>query len=462
MKSSAAHSAKSSARATSVVILAAGLGKRMKSARPKVLATLCGRPMVAWVIDQALALRPERILLVVGHGADEVEKALLATGQRDRVTFVAQEPQLGTGHALQVCAKALGKDGARVVVLYGDMPLLRAETLTTLVETYERHARGGVALMTSIPEDPRGFGRIVRAEREAARVARIVEERDASPEERAIGEVNLGVYCFDGRTLLEALPRLKNDNKQKEYYLTDIVGMFVERDLPAVPVELDDLDESIGVNTLAHLAEARWAMQVRILEEHMANGVFIEDPATTYVDHGVTIGVGTKILPCTVIRSGVKIGAGCEVGPFTQLRAGTVLEDGAEIGNFTECKNATIGAHAKAKHLAYIGDASIGAKTNIGAGTIFANYDGVHKHKSVVGEKVFVGSGTVVVAPNTIADGATTGAGAVITRNAGVGQNEVWVGVPAKRLEKRASSPSRPTPLAAQPKTAPKKSAKRA
>jgi bifunctional UDP-N-acetylglucosamine pyrophosphorylase/glucosamine-1-phosphate N-acetyltransferase len=421
---------------TSVVILAAGLGKRMKSARPKVLHPLCGRPMVSWVIDQALSLDPERVLLVVGHGADDVEQALVAARQRDRVTLVEQNPQLGTGHALQVCTKALGKNPGRVVVLYGDMPLLRRESLSELIKTHDDSAGAGVALLTVWSADPRGFGRIVRAQDGSGSVRRIVEERDASAHERDIGEVNLGVYCFDGRALLDALPQLRNDNKQGEYYLTDVVGMFVEKNLAAVAVELDDPDEAIGVNTLAQLAEARWALQVRILEEHMERGVYVEDPATTYVDHGVEIGVGTKILPCTVIRSGVKIGAGCEVGPFAQLRTGTVLDDGAEIGNFTECKNARIGAHAKAKHLSYIGDAEIGAKTNIGAGTIFANYDGVAKHKSIVGAKAFVGSGTVVVAPNTIADGATTGAGAVVTRNAGIGRGEVWVGVPARRLEK--------------------------
>jgi bifunctional UDP-N-acetylglucosamine pyrophosphorylase/glucosamine-1-phosphate N-acetyltransferase len=429
-----------SARSTSVVILAAGLGKRMKSSRPKVLASLCGRPMVAWVIDQALALRPDRILLVVGHGSDEVEKALVASGQRERVTLVKQEPQLGTGHALQVASKALGNDAGRVVVLYGDMPLLATDSLAKLVRAHEDRASNGMVLLTAWPDDPRGFGRIVRGA-DGESVRKIVEERDANAEERDIGEVNLGVYCFDARALLDALPRLTNDNKQGEYYLTDVVGMFVDAHLAVAAVELDDEDEAIGVNTLTHLAEARWALQVRILEEHMANGVFIEDPATTYVDHGVTIGVGTRILPCTVIRSGVVIGAGCEVGPFTQLRAGTVLEDGAEVGNFTECKNSTIGAHAKAKHLAYIGDASIGAKTNVGAGTIFANYDGVHKHKSVVGERVFVGSGTVIVAPNTIEDGAITGAGAVVTRNSAVGRGETWVGVPARKLDRKRAQP---------------------
>jgi len=435
---------------TRVVILAAGLGKRMKSPRPKVLQTLCGRPMVAYVIDQALALDPQQVLLVVGHGAEEVERALAASGQRERVTLVRQEPQLGTGHALQCCLDALAGSTGRIVVLYGDMPLLSGASLQGLLAAHA-DAPGGAAMLTAFPDDARGFGRILRGEDPAAPgfgdVLGIVEEKDASRAQREIPEVNLGVYCFDAPALLDALPRLSNDNRQGEYYLTDVIAMLVAARKPVVGVELEDPDEAIGVNTLSHLAEARWAMQVRILEQHMANGVFVEDPATTYVDHGVEIGVGARILPCTVIRAGVRIGAGCEVGPFAQLRAGTVLEDGAEIGNFTECKNARVGAHAKAKHLAYLGDVTIGARTNIGAGTIFANYDGKAKHHATVGEKVFVGSGTVVVAPNTIGDGATTGAGAIVTREAGIGPGETWVGVPARPLARRArpgdASPNR-------------------
>ena len=430
---------------TRVVILAAGLGKRMKSPRPKVLHPLCGRPMVAYVIDQALALDPEQVLLVVGHGQEQVEQALAAGGQRERVTLVRQEPQLGTGHALQCCLGALAGARGRVVVLYGDMPLLSAASLAALLEAQER-AAGGASMLTAFPEDARGFGRILRREEPDGSgeagfgdVVGVVEERDATAEQREIPEVNLGVYCFDAAALLDALPRLSNANAQREYYLTDVIGMLVAAGQPVVAVELEDPDEAIGVNTLAHLAEARWAMQVRILEQHLANGVQIEDPATTYVDHGVEIGVGTRILPCTVIRSGVRIGAGCEVGPFAQLRAGTVLEDGAEIGNFTECKNARVGEHAKAKHLAYLGDVAIGARTNIGAGTIFANYDGKAKHRCEVGERVFVGSGTVVVAPNTIGDGATTGAGAIVTRGKGIPPGETWVGIPARPLARRAA-----------------------
>jgi bifunctional UDP-N-acetylglucosamine pyrophosphorylase/glucosamine-1-phosphate N-acetyltransferase len=427
-------------RAGSVVILAAGLGKRMKSARPKVLHPLCGRPMLAWVVDQALALDPQRILVVVGHGAGEVEAALVDAKQRERVTLVRQEPQLGTGHALQMCLPALGADPGVVVVLYGDMPLLRSESIAALLDMQSRDARDGAALLTATPEDPRGFGRIVRGEDD--RLESIVEDKDCTNDQRAIAEVNMGVYAFEGRALVRLLPRLEAKNAQREYYLTDVVSLLVREKKPVAALEIDmipgsDIQETIGVNTLADLADARFVLQMRILETHLDNGVFIEDPATTYIDHGVTIGTGTRILPCTVIRSGVTIGEHCEVGPFTQLRAGTVLAEGAEIGNFVECKNATVGAHAKAKHLSYLGDGVIGARANIGAGTIFANYDGRAKHTTVVGERAFVGSGTVIVAPNTLGAGSTTGAGAVVTRDSHVGDGEIWVGVPARPLKRK-------------------------
>jgi bifunctional UDP-N-acetylglucosamine pyrophosphorylase/glucosamine-1-phosphate N-acetyltransferase len=424
-----------------VIILAAGLGKRMKSDLPKVLAPICGRPMVAWVIDEALALKPERILLVVGHGRERVEAALHEQGLLSSVELVMQAEQRGTGHAVQMCLPALKGVRGRIVILYGDMPLLRAETLRSLCALQRQSAPRGAAILTASPEDARGFGRVLRygsGERQG-QVEKVVEERDASPELRAVREVNTGVYCFDASGLLEALPRLATDNAQGEYYLTDCISLFQAAGRPVIPLETAELDEIIGVNNLKHLAEARWAVQMRILEQHLMNGVRIEDPATTYIDHGVTIGVGTKILPCTVIRGGVRIGTGCEVGPFTQLRPGTVLEDGAEIGNFTECKNARIGGHTKAKHLAYLGDVTIGAGANVGAGTIIANYDGVKKHKTTIHDGAFLGSGTVVVAPNTIGAKATTGAGAVVTRNANVGAGEVWIGVPARRLERRAA-----------------------
>jgi bifunctional UDP-N-acetylglucosamine pyrophosphorylase/glucosamine-1-phosphate N-acetyltransferase len=416
-------------RPETVVILAAGQGTRMKLGRPKVLAPLCGRAMVEWVVDQALALDPKRVIVVVGHGADEVRATVAAIDPR--VSCVVQEQQLGTGHALQVCLPELGEDPGRVVLLYGDMPLLTTESLEQLCAA-QAATGGGMAMLTSEPENPRGFGRVLRDG--AGGVRAIVEEKDATPEQRDVREVNLGVYAFDGTDLVRVLPTLSNDNAQGEYYVTDVVGILVEQGRAVSAVVLADEAEAIGVNTCAHLAEARAELQMRILTEHMENGVRIEDPATTYIDHGVTIGAGTEILPCTVIRSGVTIGARCKVGPFSHLRVETVIEDGAEIGNFTEAKKSRLGAGAKAKHLSYLGDAIIGAEANIGAGTIFANYDGKAKHASTVGEGSFVGSGTILVAPATIGDGATTGAGAVVTRGSAVPAGDVWVGVPARPI----------------------------
>jgi bifunctional UDP-N-acetylglucosamine pyrophosphorylase/glucosamine-1-phosphate N-acetyltransferase len=417
---------------TTVVILAAGKGTRMKSETPKCLHELCGRSMLGWVLGAVEGLSPDRIVVVVGHGAAEVEAAARRELPGVDLQFVLQEPQLGTGHALQVAAPALGET-ERVVVTYGDMPLLSAESMQPLVDAQMgAGAPGAVSMLTAIIDDPTGYGRIIR--REDGSFERIVEHKDASEEERMVNETNLGVYCFDRGTLDGDLERLDNDNAQGEYYITDLVGMAGAGGRPVLPLLLEDAGEAQGVNDLGQLAEVRWQVQMRILEEHMAAGVRIMDPATTFIDHGVEIGCGTEILPCTVIRSGVKVGEGCEVGPFTHLRAGAVLEDTAEVGNFTEMKNSTLGSGSKAKHLSYLGDARIGAKANIGAGTIFANYDGEKKHPTTVGDGAFIGSGSIVVAPNEVPAAATTGAGAVLTRSAEMREGETWVGMPARKL----------------------------
>lgn len=428
------------ARAGTVVLLAAGQGTRMRSARPKVLHEMCGRAMLGYVLDQARTLEPERILVVVGQGAEEVEAYVREREDATGVTFVVQEEQLGTGHAVQVCLPHLEDAPGPVVVLYGDMPCLRPESLARLCEA---QGRSGLALLTAEVDQPRGFGRMVRTPEGA--LAGIVEEKDATPEERAIREVNLGVYAFTPEDLRTHLPALRNENKQGEFYLTDVVALGIRAGRRPETVVLEDEAEAIGINTLGHLAEARAAIQERILEEHLAAGVHIEDPATTYIDHGVKIGVGTRVLPCTVIRAGVEVGAGCEVGPFTHLRVGTVLEDHAEVGNFTEAKKARVGSHTKAKHLTYLGDVTIGRGTNIGAGTIVANYDGTHKHPTTIGDGAFVGSGTVLIAPVEVGDGALTGGGAVVTRNSKIPPGEAWVGVPARPLPAR-TPPAPPAP----------------
>ena len=417
------------ARVGTVVILAAGQGTRMRSPRPKVLHGICGRPMLGYVLDQARAVDPERIVVVTGHGGDEVREWVDAEEPDDRLRFVTQAEQLGTGHALQVCAGELESATGPVLVLYGDMPLLREETLRALADARgERRA----SLLTAVVERPRGFGRVLRDD--GSGFVGIVEEKDATPAQRALREVNVGVYCFEKEELLRRLPALRNDNAQGEYYLTDVLGGIVGDGEEVATLTLEDEREAIGINTLEHLAEARAGIQERILLEHLAAGVFIEDPATTYIDHGVDIGAGTRVLPCTVIRGGVRIGEGCEVGPFTHLRPGAVLVDGAEIGNFTEAKNATLGAGSKAKHLSYLGDVTIGSRVNIGAGTIVANYDGEHKHHTVVADGAFVGSGTILIAPVEVGEGALTGGGAVVTRNSRIPPGEAWVGVPARPI----------------------------
>src|SRR5262245_6799996 len=321
-------------KAGTVVILAAGAGTRFLSALPKVCQPLCGRSMIAWILDQARMLEPERIVLVVGHGAEAVRAAVRADGHDSRVRFVLQKERKGTGHALLQALPELGSADP-VVVLYGDMPLLRRESLDELCAAL---GSTRAAMLTAEVDKPRGFGRIKRAAGRKGAFLGVVEEKDASPEERALREVNLGVYAFARADLERFLPELTNDNSQGEYYLTDVPTLLLSDGGKVEAIVLADEREAIGVNTIEHLSEARRELQWRILAAHMAAGVYIEDPATTFIDHGVEIAPGARILPCTVIRAGVKIGADCEVGPFTHLRAGTVLEPGAEVGNFTECK----------------------------------------------------------------------------------------------------------------------------
>lgn len=420
-----------------MAILAAGQGTRMRSPLPKVLHPICGRSMLGWVLDAAQAVEPRRVVVVVSdqnREALEAEARAEWSGDPGALEFVVQSPQLGTGHAVQVCSGAfadLDEDEA-VLVLYGDMPALTPESLRELLEA---RPKGGAAMLTAILDDPTGYGRILRDERGS--VLGIVEQKDASEQQRAIRETNVGVYALSGGDLPARLDRLTNDNAQGEYYLTDLVADYVSDGVPVVPLALDDVREAAGVNTLSQLSAARSTCQERILLEHLAAGVFIEDPETTYVDVGVELGRGTRILPCTVIRRGVRVGEECEVGPFTHLRVGSVLEDRAEVGNFTETKKARLGSGTKAKHLSYLGDVSIGAGANIGAGTIVANYDGTHKHPTEIGDRAFIGSGSVLIAPTQVGEGALTGGGAVVTRGSVIPPGAVWVGVPARPLPKR-------------------------
>ena len=441
------------------VLLAAGQGTRMRSSLPKVLHPLCGRPMLWHVIEALKEAATEKPVVVVGHGAEEVTKYLGDTAQT-----VLQEPQLGTGHAAMQAESLLRDQTDYVIVTYADMPLLRGETFKRLVET-QRLNPGPVSLLTVIAEDPRGFGRIVR--KADGTVTAIVEEYVATPEQQQIKELNVGAYCFKADWFWDALHRIQKNPKKGEYYLTDIIEIAVKDHLPVQAVVHDDFIETIGINTRVHLSEAEAAMRLRINREHMLNGVSMMDPASTYIEAGVKIGSDTTILPNTYIHGKTEIGEGnvigpnaiirdtkignrCKIlasvmegavleddvdmGPFARLRKGAHLKSHVHMGNFGEVKDSTLHEGVKMGHFSYIGNANIGRNTNIGAGTITCNYDGEKKHPTEIGEDVFIGSDTMLVAPITLGAGARTGAGAIVTKN--VPEDTLVVGMPARAIRK--------------------------
>jgi len=440
-------------------LLAAGQGTRMKSSLPKVLHPLCGKPMLWHVLEALKSAATEKPVVVIGHGADAVQKYL-----GDSADCVLQEPQLGTGHAAMQAESLLKGKTDYVIITYADMPLLRAETFQRLVETQRLNA-GPFSLLTVTAEDPRGFGRIVR--KADGTVAAIVEEYVATPEQQQIKELNVGAYCFKADWLWDALQRIEKNPKKGEYYLTDIVEIAVRDNLPVQAVLHNDFTETIGINTRVHLSEAEAAMRMRINTEHMLNGVSMMDPTSTYIEAGVQIGKDTMIMPNTYLHGSTmigegnvigpnaiirdsKIGNGCKVlasmlegavleddvdmGPFARLRKGANLKSHVHMGNFGEVKDSTLHEGVKMGHFSYIGNANIGANTNIGAGTITCNYDGEKKHATEIGEDVFIGSDTMLVAPLTLGAGARTGAGAVVTKN--VPEDTLVVGMPARAIKK--------------------------
>ncbi|WP_250027854.1 bifunctional UDP-N-acetylglucosamine diphosphorylase/glucosamine-1-phosphate N-acetyltransferase GlmU [Paractinoplanes maris] len=432
-----------------VVVLAAGEGKRMKSATPKVLHPMLGRTLLGHVLTASSAAGAEQTVVVVGHRADLVEAHLAEVAPA--VTPVLQAQQNGTGHAVRIALEALPEATGTVVVLNGDVPLLRAETVGNLIEAHESGARGATVLAAEVA-DPTGLGRIVRDG--AGNLERIVEERDASAEVRAIREINAGIYAFDAVSLREALAKLSTDNDQGEEYLTDVFGILASVGHPVGVFVAPDADETLGCNDRAELASLRALLRDRVNEAWMRAGVSILDPSTTWIDVTVrlepdaeidqnsqllgetTVGAGAIVGPDTtlidttvgagavVLRThsiGAQIGAEATVGPFSFLRPGTRLGRKAKVGGFVETKNAELGEGAKVPHLSYVGDATIGAKANIGAGTIFANYDGVTKSHTTVGEAAFVGSDTVLIAPVEVEPGAYVAAGSAIQKDVPAG-----------------------------------------
>jgi bifunctional UDP-N-acetylglucosamine pyrophosphorylase/glucosamine-1-phosphate N-acetyltransferase len=414
-----------------VVILAAGKGTRMKSEEPKVLHDVAGRPMLAYVLDVAEGVGVRPPLIVVGHAKEKVRAAF---GDR-KVRWVEQKEQLGTGHAVSTCARELKKHDGPVLVLNADQPLITAGRVREMLRVFEQE-RPGAVMLTAQLEDPENFGRIVR--NEAGGLLRIVEEHDATPEEHSIREVNGGAYVFDRNKLLEKLQGLGTDNAQGEYYLTDVLHQMIKDGLAVVPLATPCCEEILSITTRWDIQRV-WPVAMGRYMKHLAQecGVTIVAPENTYIEPGAQIGPDTVILPFTVIERDVRIGAHCKVGPFSHLRKGTVLEDYAEVGNFTETKNTHLGERSKAKHLSYLGDAGIGAKVNVGAGTICANYDGRNKHRTEIGDGTHVGSGTIFVAPVKTGKDAVTGAGAVVTSGKDIGDGETVVGVPAQPLGKR-------------------------
>ena len=427
------------------IVLAAGEGTRMKSRHPKVAHKLLDHPLVWWPVHAAREAGAERIIVVVGSHADEVRAAL--AGEPD-VEFVEQTERLGTGHAVRVVRDAIGTFEGPTVVLYGDTPLMRAETIRMLVDETKAH-HNACTVLTMKPDDPTGYGRIMRDE--AGQLAGIIEHKDCTPAQReTLTECNSGIYCFCGGRLTANIDKLTNDNVQGEYYLTDMVGIYAQMGEPVSTLSIEDQSELLGVNSRGQLAEATRVMQRRINEGLMASGVTMLDPDLVWVGPEVTVGQDSELLPMTMLWGDTAIGSECVIGPNTRLtnvhvgdgssveetvgydtviecdvtvgpraylRPGTHLLDRAHVGTHVEIKNSTIGEGSKVPHLSYIGDTTMGSGVNIGAGSITCNYDGVHKHRTTIGNDVFIGSDTMMVAPVTLGANTVTGASSCIAQD---------------------------------------------
>jgi bifunctional UDP-N-acetylglucosamine pyrophosphorylase/glucosamine-1-phosphate N-acetyltransferase len=427
------------------VVLCAGKGTRMKSEKAKVLHAILGRPLCFYPLKRALELGASPLVPVVGHQATEVEKAIRAQLPSATLRFALQKEQRGTADAVRSAEGALKDFSGRVLILYGDVPLLRRETLEALVAAHEKgHAT--LSMVSTVLEDPTGYGRVIR---EGGKVVRIVEHKDATPAQRAVRECNAGIYLVESSFLWKALAEIKPQNAQGEYYLTDLVEMAAKLG-PVASVEAD-ATETAGVNDRVEMAARARVLQQRINERHMRAGVTLVDPPSTFIEEDVTIGADTELGPQVMLAAGsvvgrnvtigqgsvltastvadgttikpysvfeeAKVGERCIIGPFSRLRPGTELSEEVHLGNFVETKKARIGKGSKANHLAYLGDAKIGSGCNVGAGTITCNYDGVNKHVTELGDGVFIGSDTQLVAPVSVGDGAYVGAGTTVTKN---------------------------------------------
>ncbi|HEX8289332.1 MAG TPA: bifunctional UDP-N-acetylglucosamine diphosphorylase/glucosamine-1-phosphate N-acetyltransferase GlmU [Pyrinomonadaceae bacterium] len=458
-----------------VLILAAGLGTRMRSNTAKVLHRLDGRPLVNHVCRTALALAPRKIYIVIGHQGEDVKAAVLEELEAERCEFVWQKEQLGTGHAVNSASQYLENEDSTLLVLSGDVPMIRAETLAALVQQHHNHrGKGAACTILSVKlDDPTGYGRIIRDDE--GFFERIIEQKDAADEEKAVKEINTGIYCFNTRKLFSALARVKNNNAQNEYYLTDVPGLLRQEGETIAIFHHKDAHEIEGINNRVQLAELERAMRYRTIKKLMTDyGVSFIDPKSAYISELASIGRDTIIYPNVSIEGASTIGDGCTiragtritnssvgqsveildncvitdseisnnciVGPFAHLRGKAKMEEKSKVGNFVELKKTILGRGSKASHLTYLGDATIGEKTNIGAGTITCNYDGVNKNPTIIGNNVKISSNTMLVAPVKVGDGAVTGAGAVVIND--VPPDTLVVGVPAK-IKKNLNEPGK-------------------
>jgi len=411
------------------IILAAGEGTRMKSAIPKVLHRVAGKPMLEYMLEAFRQLEVKKTIVVVGHQAQKVKAAL----KGDRIKALKQSKLLGSGDAVRLTGSVLANFRGDVLVVYGDTPLVSYESLKNLIQSHQA-TQAACTILTAVTKNPTGFGRIVRGEDN--RIAMIVEEQDADTYEKAIGEINVGAYCFKGKELFLSLKQIKPDNIKKEYYLTDTIKVLSKKRAKIESVYAHDEEEALGVNSRGALSQAGAIINKRNIERLSSGEVTVIDPATTYIYGEVEVGRDTIIYPHTVIEGKVKIGRGCRIGPFAHLRPGTILADNVHIGNFVELVRSKVGSGSKIKHHSYIGDTIIGKDVNVGAGTITANYDGKSKNITFIDDGVSTGVGTILIAPVKIGKYATTGAGSVVTKNKDVPVGSTVAGVPAKILKK--------------------------
>ena len=429
---------------TAVIILAAGKGTRMKSEKAKVLHEVGGRPMLSYAIERAKEAGAAKTVVIIGHQAEKVREAIPDKG----IVFVEQSVQLGTGHAVMQAEKALKRFKGDVLILSGDVPLITADTIKGLMSSHSK-GKATLTVLTAEPDDPYGYGRIITDNK--GRIKKIVEEKDATSKERSVREINTGIYCVGSEFLFKALKKVEPKNVQKEYYLTDIVGIAVNEKKTVSTFKAREFREAMGINSRIDLAEVECIIRTKTLGHLMANGVTIIDPSNTYISSSVRIDPDTVVYPGAFISGDTVIGTGCSIGPgsiisdtilgndvkinaysvieksevkegavigpVAHIRPQTVIEKGAHIGNFVEVKKSTIGAGSKANHLTYIGDATIGKGVNIGAGTITCNYDGFSKYQTVIEDNVFVGSDTQLIAPVRIGKGSLIGAGTTVTED---------------------------------------------